>query len=222
MDERRSKITFRQEDSDDSIEEHSGIRIFPSKKIHQVKELDTKNQYLSKPTKSPPKEDFKQLNPPDEKSSPTITENFNTDSLPQLEEISANTDLIPQNIDLSKAKEHRDDCDSSREKVIYVKSSEIAENLESFGETKEKRVTFQVESKGSDLESPTKEDRDNLEAFEPNLAPPLNEKSETENLEIKSTEGKEVEKDDTSKEIFEPSGNTEYKNSSLVPANYKL
>ena len=67
MDERRSKITFRQEDSDDSIEEHSGIRIFPSKKVHQVKELDTKNQYLSKPTKSPPKEDFKQLNPPDEK-----------------------------------------------------------------------------------------------------------------------------------------------------------
>ena len=161
MDERRSKITFRQEDSDDSIEEHSGIRIFPSKKVHQVNELDTKNQYLSKPTKSPPKEDFKQLNPPDEKRSPTITENFNTDSLPQLEEISANTDLIPQNIDLSKAKEHRDDCDSSREKVIYVKSSEIAENLESFGETKEKRVTFQVESKCSDLESPTKEDRDN-------------------------------------------------------------
>ena len=211
MDERRSKITFRQEDSDDSIEEHSGIRIFPSKKIDQVKELDTKKQYLSKPTKSPPKEDFKPQNPSNEKSSPKITENFKTDSLPKLQEIGVNTDLIPPNIDLSNAKEHRDDCDSSREKVINVKSSKSAENLECFAETKEKRVTFQVENKGSDLESPTKEDRDNLEAFESNLAPPLNEKPETEHLEIKCTEIQEVAKDDTSKETIEPSGNTEYK-----------
>ena len=165
---------------------------------------------------------FKPQNPSNEKSSPKITENFKTDSLPKLQEIGVNTDLIPPNIDLSNAKEHRDDCDSSREKVINVKSSKSAENLECFAETKEKRVTFQVENKGSDLESPTKEDRDNLEAFESNLAPPLNEKPETEHLEIKCTEIQEVAKDDTSKETIEPSGNTEYKNSSLVPANYKV
>ena len=211
MDERRSKITFRQEDSDDSIEEHSGIRVFSSKNIDQVKALDTKKQYIPKPIKSPPKEDFKLQNPSSEKSSQKITENFKTDSLPQLEEIGVNTDLIPTNIVLSKTKEHRDDCDSSSEKVINVKSSKSAENLECFAETKEKRVTFQVESKGSDLESPTKEDRDNLEAFESNLAPPLNETPETKHLAIKCTEEQEVEKDDTCEETFEPSGNTEYK-----------
>ena len=139
-----------------------------------------------------------------------------------MQEIRANTDLIPHNIDLAKVKEYRDDCDSSREKVINVKSSKSAENLECFAETKEKRVTFQVENKGSDLESPTKEDRDNLEAFESNLAPPLNETPETEHLEIKCTEEQEVEKDDTSKETIEPSGNTEYKQIFLVSANYNV
>ena len=208
LDERRSKITFRQEDSDDSIEEHSEIRVFSSKNIDQVKALDTKKQYISKPIKSPPKEDFKLQNTSSEKSSQKTAENFKTDSLPQLEEIVVNTDLIPTNIDLSKTKEHRDDCDSSREKVINVKSSKSAENI---AETKEKRVTFQVENKGSDLESPTKEDRDNLEAFESNLAPPLNETPETEHLEVKCTEGPEVEKDDTCKETFGPPGNPEYK-----------
>ena len=193
MDERRSKITFRQEDSDDSIEEQSGIRVFSTKRF------DTKKEYPSKPTKSQPKEDPRQNNPSHEKNSEKINENVTTESLPHLDGISVNTDLIPENIKFSKIEERRDDCDSS--KLFRNK-----ENLESFAETKEKRVTFEVESECSDLESTTKEESDNLEAFENNLPPLLDETSQTKHLEIEQ----EVQKIETNQEKLESSGNNIY------------
>ena len=114
MDERRSKISLRREDSDDSIEEKSGIRVFSTKRFDQVKESDTKKEYPSKPTKSQPKEDPRQNNPSHEKNSEKINENVTTESLPHLDGISVNTDLIPENIKFSKIEERRDDCDSSK------------------------------------------------------------------------------------------------------------
>ena len=199
MDERRSKISLRREDSDDSIEEKSGIRVFSTKRFDQVKESDTKKEYLSKPTKSQPKEDPRQNNPSHEKNSEKINENVTTESLPHLDGISVNTDLIPENIKFSKIEERRDDCDSS--KLFRNK-----ENLEIFAETKEKRVTFEVESECSDLESTTKEESDNLEAFENNLPPLLDETSQTKHLEIEQ----EVQKIETNKEKLESSGNNIY------------
>ena len=190
---------MRREDSDDSIEEKSGIRVFSTKRFDQVKESDTKKEYPSKPTKSQPKEDPRQNNPSHEKNSEKINENVTTESLPHLDGISVNTDLIPENIKFSKIEERRDDCDSS-------KSFRNKENLESFAETKEKRVTFEVESECSDLESTTKEESDNLEAFENNLPPLLDETSQTKHLEIEQ----EVQKIETNEEKFDSSGNNIY------------